>query len=450
MELNKKIFKSYDIRGTYPDQLNSEIVQQIIPAYIIYLIRKSNKKPDELKVVVGWDMRIGNDELVQTALEIMQNLGVQIITVGLVPIDYIYFSTGRYNFDGGLMFTASHNPKEYLGMKMLSLNVEPVSGRELLKIIESGEMISSEIKGTVTEQDYWQAFINHIQAFVDINNIKPLKIVVDAGNGLAGLVIPRLLGKSRLQIEPLFYELDGNFPNRPSNPLAVEGQKPCREKIKEVKADLGVMFDGDTDRMFLMDEKGNLVRGDMILLLIARSMIKLNPGAGIVYNLICSHAVPEMITKWGGQPIRSEVGYSNLAKNMKLKNGIMSGEVSAHFAFADNYYADSGFIGLLLALKAISDDGRKLSEIIKEFSLYVRGDEINLTVDSVPENLEKIRNHYKANIKDEIDGITVEFPDWWFNARPSNTEPLLRITVEARNEKELKKHQAEILKVIKN
>ena len=200
----------------------------------------------------------------------------------------------------------------------------------------------------------------------------------------------------------------------------------------------------------MVDEKGNFIRGDIVLLLIARAMLVKHPSSAIAYNLICSHAVPEFIEKWGGKPIRSEVGYYNLTKHMREEDGIMSGEVSGHFAFRDNYYTDSGFIALVLAIQALSEDGRKFSEVIKEYQLYSRGDEINLKVDDIKSKLDKIKTHYRDNIKDEIDGITVEFTDWWFNIRPSNTEPLLRITVEAANKEELKKRQEEVLSIIKN
>lgn len=456
MNIDQSIFKSYDIRGVYPQQLNEETASQIAQTFLKILSGKFNKPIKELKIAVGQDIRESSASLIRSAIDIFLEYGAAVDDLGLISINDLYFAVGYYKYDGGVMATASHNPPEYGGFKMVKLNQNHTDSIEFLygkllyeELVKLNLPLKDEkIKGQFKKKDIIQDHLNHILSFVDLQKIKPFKIAVDTGNGMMGLLIPRLLEKMKVTLIPLFIEPDGKFPNRPPNPLEPGTSKKISQKIKQEKADFGVMYDADGDRMFLVDEKGDLIRGDMILLLMAKAMLEKNPGAGIVYNLICSHAVPELVNKWGGRAIRSEVGYRNLADHMRNEGGEMSGEVSGHFAFKKNYYADNGFIALALSLQTISEDGRKLSQIIKDYCLYARGDEINIKVESIPSKLDLIRKYYQKNIKDEIDGITVEFAEWWFNIRASNTEPLLRITVEAKNQKELKKRQEEVLKII--
>jgi len=456
MNLNPKIFKAYDIRGIYPSEINEETAELIAQTYLKFLSERIKKPISQLKITVGQDNRQASRPLANKFIETLLQYGVTVDNLGLISVNDLYFAVGHYQYDGGVMATASHNPPEYGGFKMVLLNpdfsdsIEFINGQALYQKLQSLEfpLSDEQLPGIIKDKDISQDHLNHILSFVDIKKIKPLKVVVDTGNGTMTILIPKLFEKLPCQLIHLFPELDGRFPNRPANPLTLGAADKIRRKVLEEKADVGVIYDVDGDRMFLVDEQGKFIRGDMILLLLAKELLKKTPGAGIVYNLICSHAVPELVAKWGGKPIRSEVGYRNLAEHMRKENGILSGEVSAHFAFKNNFYADSGFIALVLVLEAISEDSRKLSEIIKEYNLYARGDEINIEVDDIKAELEKIRKHYKGNIRDEIDGITVEFNDWWFNVRPSNTEPLLRVTVEAKNQEELKKRQEEILNII--
>jgi phosphomannomutase len=455
MEINKKIFKSYDIRGIYPEELNEEAAKLIAQTYLKILLQNLNKPIRDLNIAVGRDNRKSSGPLSKTVIDTFLDWGATVDDLGLISVNDIYFAVGYYKYDGGIIATASHNPQEYGGFKMVSLDlsttsIDFINGKFLYEKLLSSDFSLNEnkLQGKLQKKDIIKDHLSHILSFIDLNKIKPFKVVVDTGNGMNAPLITELFKELPCQLIPLFFELDGSFPNRPPNPLVEGAQQKVGQKVLEEKADFGVMYDVDGDRMFLIDEQGEFIRGDMILSLLAKAMLDKNPGAGIVYNLICSHAVPDLVKKWGGRPIRSEVGYRHLAEHMRNEDGIMSGEVSGHFAFKKNFYADSGFIALVLALETISEDGRKLSEIIKEYNLYSRGDEINIEVEDIPEKLEKIRNYYKDNIKDEIDGITVEFDDWWFNIRPSNTEPLLRITVEASNEDELKKRQKEVLNVI--
>ncbi len=474
MPINQNIFRAYDIRGIYPAELDESTAELIARAYLKILQAKSKKPFNQLKVAVARDNRQSSAPLIQVVIKVFLQSGVSVDDLGLISVNDYYFAVGYYQYDGGVMATASHNPAEYGGFKMVVLNQESrqsfffIRGtelqQELLKLSPPDNI--GEKAGILSSQDALPDHLRHILTFVDLKKIKPLKIVVDTGGGMAGLMVTRLFKKLPCSLIPLFFELDGSFSGRPPNPLLPGAWELASQKVLAVKADLGIIFDVDGDRIFLIDEMGNFIRGDMTLLLLAKVILAKSHGAespnskelsrpGIVYNLICSHAVKNLITKWGGRAIRSEVGYMNLARHMHEERGIMSGEVSGHYAFKDNFYSDNAFIALVLALQTISQDGRPLSEIIKDYCLYARGDEINIEVKSIPAKLEKIRRHYQENILDEMDGITVEFPlwpkantSWWFNIRPSNTEPLLRITVEAANQAELKKRQEEVLKVI--
>lgn len=456
--MEQSIFKAYDIRGIYPTELNEADVELIAQAYLKFISETLNKPIKDLKIAVGQDIRKSSEPLMKVAVRIFLSYGVTVYDYGLMSINDYYFVVGYHKYDGGFMATASHNPAEYGGFKMVvdskkyDDSLEFINGKTLFETLTklNFPLSDEKIQGKLIKSSFKEDHLQHIFKFIDLKKIKPLTVVVDTGNGMNGLLIPAIFKQLPCKLIHLFPELDGRFPNRCPNPLVENASSKLATKVKEVKADLGVIYDVDGDRMFLVDELGNFIRGDMVLLLLAKAILKEHPGSGIAYNLICSHAVPELITKWGGQPIRSEVGYMNLARHMREHNGIMSGEVSGHFAFRDNYYADSGFISLLLTLEAISEDGRPLSAIIKEFSLYARNDEVNIRVKSIEEKLEKVRQKYKDNIKDEIDGLTVEFNDWWFNVRPSNTEPLLRITVEANNQELVNKYSKDLIKFINN
>lgn len=454
--MDSGIFKSYDIRGIYPSQLDEDGARQIAQAYLKLVSERLDKPIKELRIAVCQDNRKSSQPLMDEVIKIFLEYGVTVDNLGMLSINDYYFGVGNYKYDGGIMATASHNPPEYGGFKMTIINTEYedsidfISGKDLYESIKkiSLPLADEKVQGILTEKDVVEDHLKHILTFVDVDKMKPLKVVIDTGNGMMGKVIPRLVEKLPIEFVPLFLDLDSNFPNRPPNPLVTDAHAKLAAKVLETKADFGVIFDVDGDRMFLVDEQGNFVRGDMVLCLLAKPMLANNPGAGIAYNLICSHAVRDLVDKWGGRPIRSEVGYKNLARHMRAQNGIMSGEVSAHFAFARNFYADSGFIAMSLAIQTISEDGRKLSEIINDYKLYQKSDEMNFVVKDVQVELDKFRQKYQADILDEIDGITVEFEDWWFNVRPSNTEPLLRLTVEADSKEILDDKIEELMSLI--
>ena len=455
--MNPNIFKSYDVRGVYPGELDAESTEAIVLAYLARLQRKLNKPASSLKILVARDIREASGILLPVAIQTFSKYVAEVHDIGLASINDFYFATGHYKYDGGFMATASHNPPQYGGFKMTYNNTEYtnsiqfISGKQILKEMEAGtNLVAAKKSAKLKNKDISKDHLKHLFSFVDLKKIQALKVVVDTGSGMVGLLLPKIFEKLPCDFIHLFPDLDPKFSSRPPNPLAPDASKEIAKKIKESQADLGIMFDADGDRMFLLDEEGKMIKGDQTLLLLAKTMLAKHPESGIVYNLICSHAVPELVSKWGGKPIRSEVGYVNLARHMHQEFGIMSGEVSGHFAWRDNFYADSGLVAMLVALQTISEDGRKLSEIVKDFQLYFRADEYNVPVTNLESSLDKIRYNFRDQIRDEIDGITVEFSDWWFNIRPSNTEPLVRITVEAKDEAEVKKHQNEILEIIKN
>ena len=456
--MKEYIFKSYDIRGIYPEELNEQDVVKIAQAYLVILSETLNKPIKKLKIAIGKDVRGSSGPLLEEAIKVFLEYGVQVDDYDFMSINDYYFACGYYKYDGGFMATASHNPPEYGGFKMVIKNteysdsIEFISGKELYAKLQKLDfpIRDEKIKGTRNKKEIFDEHLDHVLSFVKPEKLKPFKVVIDTGNGMNGIMIPKIFKKIPCELINMFPDLDGNFPSRNPNPLAPGAADQIGQRVVAEKADLGFIFDVDGDRMFMVDEKGQFIRGDMILPLMAKPMLERFPGQGIAYNLICSHAVPELIKKWGGRAIRSEVGYLNLARHMREEGGVMSGEVSGHFAFRDNYYADSAFIAMLLVLQELTADGRKLSEIVAENTLYARGDEINTRVDDIPSKLDIIRKTYGDNILDEIDGITVEFEDWWFNIRPSNTEPLLRVTVEASNADQLKARQQEILDLINN
>lgn len=438
MSFSDKIFKAYDVRGIYPTDLNEEAAR-VIGQAVASLANGG-------KVVVGRDMRLSSPSLHQALIDGILEGGASVDDIEMVSIDAMYLAVGKFNYDAGVMVTASHNPPEYNGFKIVTKGVKFVRGYEIKELIKKSKMAAT--KGAFGQRDIWPDFIEHLLSFVDKNSFKPLKVVIDAGNGMAGLVIPRLFSGLPFQLSPLFFELDGSFPNHPSNPLIVGAVDALSEKVKEQKADLGIIFDGDTDRVFLVDDKGEFVPADVTLLLLAKEFLQREPAVAIVYNLICSKAVPEFIKKWGGKPVRAAVGYVNVRQGLIENKAVMGGELSAHYSFRDNYYADSGFIAALLVLELLSRENKKLSKLVAEFSPYAKAPEFNLEVKDKDKVLQLIKTTYADAQIDELDGVTINYKDWWCNVRPSNTEPLIRITVEANTPELLQSKHTEVVKLI--
>ncbi len=441
--VNSSIFKSYDVRGIYPADLNEDV------AYLIGRAFARRLGVDE--VVVGRDMRLSGEALKAEFVRGILDEGVNVVDIGLVPIDAVYFCVHSLGYKGAAMVTASHNPKEYNGFKMADGDMNMIPGESLYDdVIALQNESTAKERGVVSEKNVYTEFIEHLLGFADLTAIKPLKVVVDAGNGMATNVIPLLEKHLPVNIIPLNFKLDGNFPAHPSNPLLPESQKMAKEAVVEHQADCGVIFDGDTDRLFFIDEQGEFILADLTLLVLAKEFLQREPGSGVAYNVICSKVVPEKISEWGGVPIRTKVGFVNVARGMRENNGIMGGELSAHYSFRDNGYADSGFIALLIMLELISKDGRQLSEIVQEFKKYHKAEEINVEIEDRLGAVAAIKERYSDGKQDELDGLTVEYDAWWFNVRPSNTEPYLRTNIEADTQELLEEKVAELKQFITN
>ncbi len=447
MTIDPTVFKAYDIRGTYPDQINGEIAYKIGYALAGFLNPRA--------IAVGRDMRLSSNELFDNLARGICDYGVDVIDLGLISTDGLYFAVGKFDYDGGVMITASHNPKQYNGLKICRKNAVPLSGGEglndILKAIQHNDKEGkSPVRGNIVRRDIADDYGKHCLSFIDPSKIRRFKIVIDAGNGMAGTTLPPILGQLPIEVVPLYFELDGSFPNHPASPIELENLKDLQAAIAKHKADFGVAFDGDADRMFLMDRFGNQIGGDMVTALVAKSLLGKHSGETILYNLICSKAVPQLITKMGGEAVRTRVGHALIKPLMKKHNAIFGGEHSGHFYFRDNWFADSGLIAFLVCLELLSVENRPLDEMIKEIDPYVRSGEINTRVTSIPDKIEQVSRAFADGEQDRMDGLTVQYPDFWFNLRPSNTEPLLRLNAEADNKDVLKKKTKQLLDIIKS
>lgn len=446
LNINPSIFKAYDIRGIYPNELNNDVAYLIGKAFVRYL--------NPRMVVIGRDMRLSSDALFKSLARGITEAGADAIDIGLCTSDALYFTVGKFGYDFGAMITASHNPPEYNGIKMCKKEAVPLSGKEgieqIREIILKGDFPTPGKEGVVKKQDIQSDYIQHLLSFIEPQKIKPFKIVADAGNGIAGKVLPDFFSHLQCKLFPMFFELDGSFPNHVPNPMIPENMVPLRKKILEEKADFGVAFDGDADRMFLVDEKGVTLGGDIVATLVAKSLLKKEKGATILYNVPCSKTVREVIQQNGGIPIRTPVGHALIKPLMKKYNATFGGEHSGHFYFRKNYFADSGMIALSVCLELLSKEDKPLSQLVSSIDHYFRTGEINSRVENVPKKLEAIESQYKNAKIDHLDGITIEYPDWWFNVRPSNTEPLLRLNLEANTKELLEKKKSEVLNLIRS
>jgi phosphomannomutase len=441
------IFKSYDVRGIYPTEINEELAYAIGRAFVEHLHLTS--------IVVGRDMRPSGVALFEAFARGATEMGADVTDIGLVSTDALYFAVGKYGFAGGVMITASHNPAMYNGMKFTRERAQAISLETGLAAIR--DQIASGIyaapaavPGTIGERDVLEAFAAHCLSFVDPKAVKPFKIAIDAGNGMAGLTVPYVFKHLACDVTALFFELDGTFPNHPASPLEPENMVDLQRAVLEYGCDLGVAFDGDADRMFIVDEKGALVGGDIVTALVGINTLKRYPGAKILYNLICSRSVPEAIEGAGGTPIRSQVGHSLIKATMREEDIVFGGEHSGHFYFRDNWFADSGMIALLQCLEVFSDADRPVSDVVAPLDGRSRSGEINSRVADIPKKLNDLRARYEDAHIDELDGITIAYADWWMNVRPSNTEPLLRLNVEGDTRELMERHRDEALALIRS
>jgi phosphomannomutase len=439
------IFKAYDVRGVYPDEINPEIAYKIGRALVVYLGAQ--------EIVVGRDMRVSSPSLASSVIDGILDQGADVCDVGLISTDGLYFAVGKYGFDGGVMVTASHNPAEYNGFKICRSEARALSMDEgigdIRDLVAANDFKNPDRRGALHERDVLSAFAEHVLSLIDRSIIKPMKIAIDAGNGMGGKIVPAVFGDLPVEIVPLFFELDGRFPNHLANPIEPENVEDLRRAIAEHKADFGIAFDGDADRMFILDEHGEFVGGDMITALVGKAMLDKHPGSSIVYNLICSRTVPETVDREGGNHIISRVGHSFIKSTMRKHDAVFGGEHSGHFYFRDNWYADSGIIAALTVIELLSKEDKTISEILKPLDPYVRSGEINSEVADQAAVLREIENHFSDAHISHLDGLTVSYDDWWFNVRGSNTQPLLRLNVEAANRELLKEKADEVLSIIR-
>jgi phosphomannomutase len=446
--MDPAIFKAYDVRGIYPGELNEDIAYQIGRAFVAFLGAD--------RVAVGRDMRLSGPALAGALLQGIAAQGAEAVDLGLTSSDELYFAVGKFGYPAGIMVTASHNPAEYNGLKMCRAEAVPLSEStgltEIRDMILNDSIPAAARQGTITQRDVLDGYVEHALSFIDAKTLRPLKVVADAGNGMAGMILPRVFAQLPCELVPLYFDLNGSFPNHPANPIEPANIADLQAKVRETGADVGVAFDGDADRMFIVDEHGTFVGGDMVTAMVAQRLLRRYPGAAIVYNLICSRSVPETIKAAGGRPIRERVGHSFIKATMRREDAVFGGEHSGHFYFRDNWYADSGLIAFLSVLELLSDANQPVSAVLQPIDPYKRSGEINSEVKDITAIITSVEEHYRAAgaTIDKLDGLTVEYPDWWFNLRPSNTQPLLRLNVEAANDEELRAKTAEVLGLVRS
>jgi phosphomannomutase len=434
------IFKAYDVRGVYPSELNEDKARRIGGAFARFL--------DARRIAVGRDMRVSSPTLAGAFIEGVNAAGASVDDVGEVSTDALYFASGSLDVPGA-MFTASHNPARYNGLKLCRRQAAPIaedSGlAEIRALAEQQTANGSSPVGERRHADVLGAYAEHCRSFVDLDSLRPVKVAVDAGNGMAGKTVPIVFDGLPIEIVPLYFELDGNFPNHPANPIEPETLADLQREVLANGCEVGIAFDGDADRVFLIDEKADLVSGSLTTALVAERMLKKFPNEAVIYNVICSWTVREVIEENGGKPIRTRVGHSFIKKTMADTGAVFGGEHSGHYYFRDNFRADSGMIATLLVLEAMSVSEQPLSGVLQPYRRYSASGEINSEVSDAPGVLARLARDYSDGRQDTLDGLTVEYDDWWFNVRPSNTEPLLRLNLEARTEDLMRAKRDEVL-----
>ena len=444
-EIDPGIFKAYDIRGVFPQQIDEDVSYRIGRAFVAFL--------GEDRVVVGRDMRLSSPDLSRAFISGATDQGADVIDIGLCSTDMLYFASGALDRPGA-MFTASHNPKEYNGLKLCRRKAGPISSDtgilEIKDLVLGGEFAAPERKGTVESMDMLPRYVDHVLAFIDVSTLRPLKVVADAGNGMAGMILPALFEQLPCELVPHCFELDGSFPHHQPDPINPENIALLSQWVLEADGDLGMAFDGDADRVFLVDDEGKPVSGSLTTAMVAKRILQTHPGENIIYNCINSWVVPEVIREYGGTPVRERVGHSFIKQTMAETGAVFGGEHSGHYYFRDNFRADSGLIAAMFILEIVSLENKPLSRILQPFKKYFASGEINSRVEDIPSKLEEIARVYGGGELDRLDGITVEYEDWWFNVRPSNTEPLIRLNLEAKTGELMEEKRDEVLAVIRS
>ncbi|MFZ5849553.1 MAG: phosphomannomutase/phosphoglucomutase [Actinomycetota bacterium] len=442
------VFKAYDVRGTVPDQVDEELARSVGAAFVAVTGAAGGA------VVVGHDMRPSSPGLARAFADGATGAGADVVMIGLASTDELYFASGRLDLPG-VMFTASHNPAQYNGIKMCRAQAVPIGAAsglvEIRDLVASGAVAPAARPGTVTTTDVLADYADHLLSLAPVRG-RRLKVVVDAGNGMAGHTVPAVLGRLDLDLIPMYFELDGTFPHHEANPIDPTTMTDLVRRVRQTGADIGLAFDGDADRCFLVDERGQLVSPSVLTALIASRELAEHPGATVIHNLITSRAVPEIVTERGGVPVRTRVGHSYIKATMAETGAIFGGEHSGHFYFRDFWRADSGLLAALHGLAALAEYDGPLSSLLEEYSRYAASGEINSTVRDQAEVLRQLEAEYteRPDVElDHLDGLTVTHPAWWFNVRASNTEPLLRLNAEGKDEATMTQVRDEVLAMIR-
>jgi phosphomannomutase len=450
MNINPGIFKAYDIRGLYPREINEDVAREIGRGFAAYL------KPASMGV--SRDMRVSSPAIAAAFIDGIRGQGVPVVDYGMLGTDQLYFAVVEDKLDGGAQITASHNPGEYNGIKMVRAGALPLSGDAGLGDIR--DMIAGDrlpppaaAAGEVTKRDILPQYVDKVLSFIDTGVIKPFDVVLDAGSGMAGLVAPRLFERLPCKVTKLCFEIDGTFPNHEANPLIEENRRDITAEVMRRNADIGIAWDGDADRCFFIDGSGEFISGDFVTALLAEAFLLKYPGATIIYDLRASHAVRDVVAKYGGKALMNRVGHAFIKQRMRQEDGIFAGEVTGHYYFRDFYYADNGFIPALLILELMSKKNMTLRDLLQPFrERYFISGEINTKLASmadVPKKLAAIEQRYKDAEIARMDGVSVDYPDWHFNVRASNTEPLMRLNLEATTPELMERQRDEVLEIIR-
>ena len=450
MTINSSIFKAYDVRGLYPSEVNEDAARQIGRAFVGYLQAR--------RIAVSRDMRLSSPSLTEAFIDGATSQGADVVDYGMMGTDMMYFAVARDEHDGGVQITASHNPKEYNGIKMVRKDAFPLSGDEGINdiremLVEGTLPPVAARRGERSQMDVRDDYTDHVLSFIDPSIVKPFNVVLDAGNGIAGMVAPRLFERLPCKVQALCFEVDGTFPNHEANPLIEENRRDIVEQVKRDKADIGIAWDGDADRCFFIDGTGEFIAGDFITALLAEAFLIKHPAAKVVYDVRASYAVKDTVARYGGTALMNRVGHAFFKRRMREEHAIFGGEVTGHYYFRDNFYADNGFIPALLILELMSRKGQTLRELLAPLrEKYFISGEINTRLRSmkvVPEKLDALAAKYSDGNVYQLDGVSAEFPDWHFNVRASNTEPMLRLNLEATTPALMERKRDEVLAFIR-
>jgi len=441
------VFKAYDIRGRFPEELDEPLAETIGRAFA-RLVRRN--EPGTAQVALGRDMRPSGVPLAAAFTRGLAAEGLGVIDLGLASTDLVYFASGHLDVPAAIL-TASHNPAGYNGMKLCLSGARPV-GHDTGLSQMAAEVVDGFDDGPggglTTSRDLLPTFADHVRSFVDVEVLRPLRVVADTANGMGGLVVPAVFADLPFELDLLYPELDGTFPNHPADPIQPENLRDLQARVLDTGADVGLAFDGDADRVFLVDERARPVSGSTTTALIARRVLQREPGATVLHNLICSRAVPEVIAENGGRAVRTQVGHSIIKQAMADEGAAFAGEHSGHYYFRDNYRADSGLIAALLVLEALSESDGAMSELLAPYERYAASGERNTAVGDPAAVIDRVAAHYADWPQDRLDGLTVDLGDWWFNLRPSNTEPLLRLNLEVADEATCQDRVTEVQAVV--